>query len=405
MALKALSALGLMLFPFCLQASGYGTQAGLLFADQSSPRAVALGGVDASLRNGTFSLTGNPAGMALMRGFEVTAGHAFNQMDAQRESLALGWGQAGFGAVGLNAAYLHLEDTARDAQGRSTGSINNSNLLAGLGYAAEPLPGLALGFGVKGLRETYADIDSYAAAADLGLLALLPWGIDLGVTARNLGWAQSADGVDQSELSKRFAAGIGLPLGLRWLRADAECRWLTYEDQTLLLGGLEAALPFTLPGQGNQGSLALRAGGRTGLNYTEPARFSAGFGLEVAAFRVDYAWTRQGELGWDQAISLAARFGSPATVPLPEPVQDIRLVLEPGKARLEWTHPDRTLRGFNLYTGSGTLAGTFRPAKMEGSYFAGIKTQAGTAYSFNLRAVDRLGRESAASRTISFAGQ
>jgi hypothetical protein len=197
----------------------------------------------------------------------------------------------------------------RDNSGNVTGNLNYYSLAYGLAWARETgLPGTAFGVQVKGLFNQYgsADFQDGLAAADLGIRSELRLGpvapktLFAGLAVQNLG------------LSLNYAAGkfttpTTIRFGLSWQP----------EGQGLLTAA-DACYPLDtqkiVPQAGIQYSFLKILTARAGYKFDEDnidavSGLGLGFGIKLAPWSIDYAWSPSGGMGNTHRISLTADLG------------------------------------------------------------------------------------------------
>ena len=155
----------------------------------ANARPVALGGAYTALAADVNALLYNPAGLARVRRHEATFMHNAYFQEIKQEYVAYlhpaGWSlslnQLSFGDV--------QKTTLSDPGGASLGQTTLSDLALGAGYGHALTESLAVGAGLKYIRETIDSTNGDGIAADLGVLYALPAapGLNLGLTAQNLG--------------------------------------------------------------------------------------------------------------------------------------------------------------------------------------------------------------------------
>ncbi len=154
------------------------------------------------------------------------------------------------------------------------GTFGVYDFSTGLVYARQLQSGLRLGSQLKFIRQSISRAAASGWAIDLGLLHALHANLQLGVALLNAGRMNELDQVS-TPLPTEGRAGLvyngfpGLLIGVEAQKARAS-------DLSLHLGGQYRASEH----------LALRLGYQT----TENRRFSAGFGLNVGTWTLDYAY-------------------------------------------------------------------------------------------------------------------
>lgn len=269
-------------------------------------RAAALGGAYAAVPGTIESSAWNPAGLSGLD--ERTAALAYNSYFVDS--------QAGFASIAvpkgsrvhaLSVHYVsHGDLLETDLEGKVLGTFSATDLAAYLSFAQPLGPDwLVLGANLKAVYSTMAEFSADAYLADLGLLVHAPLeGTTLGATIANLGFVRSG-----------YTAGFkdSLPVHIRLgmahrlahlpvpalLVADFN---LPNDNDSYLAFGLEVQLAdglYIRPGYSTQ-SIGSRDEGPVGL--------SAGAGLTMRRYSVDYAYSSSLDLGPVHRVSLIGTF-------------------------------------------------------------------------------------------------
>lgn len=277
-------------------------------------RAAAMGGAQVAVADDLDAASWNPAGLALIDTTQAQAAH--------RESVAqTRYEVAGFarptkrGTLAVSASYLSHGDIAgRDSAGLETGRFSAADVSAALSGAAKlPALGLRLGAGAKYVHSRIAEASAQTVAFDLGAQGELPWVGGPGTAVAGLAVRNLGPGLrfldESSPLPLTLAGGLGYRVA-SWLTVGADYSrrpYATLKDD--VAGGAEVAV---VP------KFALRMGFSSAAARTRGAGVSAalagvtaGFGVRVGDWRIDYSMAPMGELGNAQTFSLAARFGAP----------------------------------------------------------------------------------------------
>jgi tetratricopeptide (TPR) repeat protein len=286
-------------------------------ASEGSPLLLVPEGARSSALAGAFSMeTGsaetlwyNPAGVAGMDSTEIGFSHAAWIGGTSLEYLSAAWGNRTLG-LGAYAQYASAQDLARDSTGQALGSFGLQNINAGLA-AAGRMDWLRFGLAGKLLEQGVAGQQADGFAGDLGLQADLMGGrLRLGAAAQNLGSEQDpgfGGGAVQTPFTLRAGAALDLPAGFKAL---GEYRRYVALGQDSFAGGLEYSLSVA------GARTAWRFGWESDLGAGDPAGLTAGVGLGLASFTLDYAFQSLGDLGPVQRITLSWRLPS-GTAPVP----------------------------------------------------------------------------------------
>lgn len=313
----------------CPGASAEGTTGGQFLRIGVGAKATALGETGATI-TGAQSMFYNPAGLAAVTGTEFVFSQVKWIMDVNYSNLALVKGN-GDRAYGLAVNYLSLPSIGKyDKYGNSLGeSYSVSDMAVAFGYARRLTPRKAWGADVKYISSRLESESATAFAADAGVsYSAVPGTLETGFALQNLG----------SRL-KYVSAGDPLPLNARLggrylIRLTDNTGDKNRQNVSVLAdlnsmkgAGFYANLGLELQVNYVEGTLcALRAGYKTQASGSAGG-ISFGFGLEMAKYTVDYAFSSMGELGQAHRLSLTMRFDSKfqpsrseAAAPAPAPV-------------------------------------------------------------------------------------
>jgi hypothetical protein len=268
-------------------------------------RAVGMGSAYTAVASGADSLEWNPAGMDQLRAAQAEAGHLSWIQDVNDEYLDVAFPLYGLGAWGLGTSYLYTQDTYYsdlDAQGAT---FTDFDFSAEAAFSLQIGDSQNLGLEYKILRQGYASQFDMGSCFDLGY----QWrdvlqGFDLGATVMNLGTPLSL-GSEKNALPITLKVGGAERLApLVTLAVDEE--YQPIDSFNFVHAGLELGTqlgPMTpmarvgyILGPADQAD-----GGITGL--------TAGLGLAVGAWQVDYAYAPQGDLGTAQRLTLTWNAG------------------------------------------------------------------------------------------------
>jgi hypothetical protein len=267
----------------------------------ANARAVALGGAYTALAEDANALLYNPAGLGRVRRDEATFMHNQYYQGVTQDYLALatpqGWG--------LNANFLDMggvpQSTYGNPDGAGLSATGMNDLAVGGGYGLS-FGGLALGAGVKFLRETIAGVSGQGFALDAGALydvAPVP-GWTVGASAQNMGPTVK---LEQAHENLPFNLRLGTAYQFHIQRQKAALSVdLTKErsESAVVEAGAELAAADMFP---------LRVGytsaNDAGLGLT------AGAGYRYRDFEVDYAFAPYGALGDAHRVSVTMLWGKP----------------------------------------------------------------------------------------------
>jgi hypothetical protein len=294
--LGGLLALGSTTAQAATGAGSTGTQ-GLKLARGARP--AAMGNAYVAVASGADSILWDPAGMNQLRDLQANLGHLAYLDGVADDYLLVARPLYGFGAWGLGMNYLYASDQGYDNWGNPEAAFNVFDFSAQVAMSIDVMDDLSLGAVYKILRQGYAQQYSMGSGADLGIQYRDLWKrLDLAAGVFNAG-TPVALGSNYAPLPLTLKVGAALRVTDDWLLA------LDYENQPYdfinkLHAGTEyayrvgavgtfARLGYTLGPEQDQGGLG-------GL--------SAGLGLALGAWQLDYAFAPQGDLGNTHRLSM-----------------------------------------------------------------------------------------------------
>ena len=292
-------------------AGAAGTTGAAFLKLAQAARAQALGDAITAGAEGTDALFSNPAGLASL-GPESPADLSLSYNDLLETSY-LGYAAYGRafgrdGAIGADAIYFSQAAMTRyNGQGDAVGSFQPNDFAVALAYARR-FQGFTLGGSVKMIHSSLDDVSGTGAALDFGaqaksvcLLGDRP--LDVGARFSNFGPPIKLGG-----------ASAPLPLslagGLLWhptpaVNPSVDVHLPADQDPYVSLG-VEAN--FWFDQQKRKASLRVGYDQSHGRDSDGIGGVTAGAGLDLGAFRFDYAWDPYGDLGMQNRITLAFRF-------------------------------------------------------------------------------------------------
>ena len=261
-------------------------------------RLAAMGGAGIGAVDDASAIYWNPAGLGRVLGNCYALSHQQWFADIKDEVLhaALPSGQ---GTFGLGLAYSGepgIESWNADNLPGDTFRTWDGVLSAGYGFAVAK--DYHVGAAVKGFYQSLYTSGGYGGAVDLGFACRPLPSVSLGAVARNIGVATYGQGLEQMPIE----AGVGGSLVVGPVNTVVDII-LPVDDAVSLRAGVEYK---PVP------ELAIRLGYRTGPEDLGTlgalSGLTAGLGVEVGPFSLDYALTPYGELGLAHRIGLQAAF-------------------------------------------------------------------------------------------------
>ena len=262
-------------------------------------RAMGMASAYVALADDPTATYWNPAGLASMKGAQVTAMHNEWIQDFRQEYAAVG-APFGPGAIGFSfSGFYTSELEARDETGVLTGHFGFNDVSMTGGYAGRVAPGLDVGAAARYLREMIDAEDATTVTFDVGAkYRVRETGLTFGGAIQNLGGDPTLV-TEKIPLPRMARLGAAYERALPGLDGRAtlstEFRKAREEDARFHVGG-----EFEY-----KGLVALRAGGKFGYDAEDVA---FGLGLTRSRIRFDYALVPlSSNLGTTHFFSLTAR--------------------------------------------------------------------------------------------------
>jgi len=309
-------------------------------------RNVGMGGANVADVQGPESIYWNPAGLALLKGMEVSVSYMSYFADMSVSYLALGAAVGNLGTLGLSVQSLEIGEipvtTIESPEG--TGEILRPDYItATVSFSRDFSDRINFGTNVKLISEAIGDMQATAVAFDFGLQYVTPWGIGLGVVMRNFGsrikfdgnsiefnsdvpWAEPDATTRKTKLdmaSQELPAGLDMGISYRLNLGTSQSLSISscYSSGNYSLDRINTGAEFNL-----SNLLFLRAGYVTTLFPEDYAADSAdedidkspytglsyGFGLKLglgeSALSFDYAYRAMDVFSANQYFSLSFGF-------------------------------------------------------------------------------------------------
>jgi hypothetical protein len=292
----------LFILVFSCNVFAVGTNSASFLKIKFDARTIAMGGVSASLSEGSGSLETNPSGLIDVLyndQQELTLAHNKWFQNINGDYISYARPIAYNSVLGVYAKYIYMNDLVRrDILGNDLGNFGASYGLFGISYLQELLEDeLALGITLKGLQEKIDDNSNTTYAFDIGTLYMMEF-CDIGFSIQNIG-----QGVKLYD--ERFSLPLTFTLGIR--KPVAENIDLGFDieqeknnDTVFKIGGEYKLLDY----------FSLRTGYKYTKQESADSGITAGFGINYNAFELNYAYVPFGDLGDTHRISLTVRWGS-----------------------------------------------------------------------------------------------
>jgi hypothetical protein len=279
-------------------------------------RSVSMGEAFVAIADDANAVVYNPAGLAWVTDSQFSAMHMEYLQNIKYDSLSYAR-PFKTGTIGIHVGYLYMNDIKRtlyeeDEVYTQLGNFGagDRTLVAGIG---KKLSGtMSIGLSARFLRETLDDVSASAISADIGAIYKPfstsrknePWlqGLAFGAALQNFGTEMKFIEV-RERLPVLMRLGISDVFLNGKLRAGFEF-YKPFADYPELKAGVETEL---------FGVLFLRAGYRyrtwqRANELGEISGITAGFGVVIYNYTVDYAFVPYGDLGNSHRLSLGGKF-------------------------------------------------------------------------------------------------
>jgi len=277
----------------------------------ASARVDGLGGAFTGLADDPAALFYNPSGLSQLTAASLSVNHNSYLAGSFEETLLFGLPTGKLGGFAAALQYVSwggLDE--RDVNGVSLGQFNDGDVAFSVGWGLPVVKEFSLGAALHGIQQKIVDSLYNGLSGDLGALWIPDPNVRLGLAYTGLGTAQVGFNPAQDlHLGTSVLLRLGDSTSLRpLLSGDWEPSGVSR-----IQGGLEG----TFAGNyflrlGYQGALTdNQIGGLTG--------FTAGAGLRLGPFQLDYAFVPYGDLGASHRVSVGYEFTNPTPV-VPKPV-------------------------------------------------------------------------------------
>lgn len=271
-------------------------------------RPIGMGGTYAGIADDVNTIYWNPAGLAQIKGKELSAQHIVWFQEVNYEYLAYAQPIGNLGTFGLAISYLYLDDIERRETDTDT-PIDTFRAADGaltLAYGKKLSKNLLLGVNLKYIYQTIYDKIAQGAAVDLGALYQFTSKLQVGLVAQNLG--TPIEFIEQSDpLPLNIKLGVGYKLLKDKLTLGLDVNYPMDNNLNANIGA-EYNLKF-----GNF-SFPIRAGYKTLNDFKTIDGLGVGLGFSWTGYALDIAWVPYGDLGNTYRVSLKIKSPAPAVV-------------------------------------------------------------------------------------------
>ena len=300
----------------CAGASNEGASGGQFLRIGVGAGSAALGETG-SVISGVQGVFYNPAGLAAVAGPELYLSQVQWVLDTNYSNAAFAK-RAGGGVFALAASYLSSPATDKyDKFGtKLPDAYSAADMAVTLGYGRRLGRGTALGLNAKYISSRLDTESAAALALDAGIkYAAVPGKLQLGFVLQNAGTRLNYRN-DGDALPMNFKLGGQYTINLEKSRAMKKDTSVFADVNYMKDSGPYANVGAEfLTTYDKAATFSLRAGYRTNVEG-KSAGLSAGLGLDMTAYLIDYAYAPMGDLGNTHRISLTFKFGAkPAPLP------------------------------------------------------------------------------------------
>lgn len=279
-----------------------------------SARAAALAGSFVTVTNDPNVLFYNPAGIGTLEQSSGSVGFFKQLLDINSGYVSYGQEFEGIGHFAAGILYTNYGSfTETDESDNTLGKFNASDIAATVGYSNTLDENLYYGVALKFIHSSIAEASSSGLAGDLGLFYRVPdTKLSLGASVRNVGkqlttYAGASESLplDVSVGASIIPRGLPLLLNVNFHRLNESADKFSDRFRAFTIGG-EFTLSRVLQlrfGYNNVQRKDLQIESTSGL-----AGFSAGLGLTISTYRVDYALSSLGKIGSLHRISVGTNF-------------------------------------------------------------------------------------------------
>ena len=272
----------------------------------ASARADALGDALVGLADDPSALFFNSAGLSQLKTASLSINHNSYLAGSIEETLLFGMPAGSLGGFAGALQYVSWGGLdSRDANGVPQGTFTDGDVAFSLGWGVSLVQGFSLGLALHGVEQKIIDSLYNQLSGDLGIL-FVPF------PEFHLGLSYTGLGTDLSGFTPAQDLRLGLSAVLK-LGKGTDLKPLLVGDwefngASRIQGGLEGTIErdYSLR-VGYQAVLTdNQIGGLTG--------FTAGAGVRVGLFQLDYAFVPYGDLGTSHRVSVEYEFPNPTPV-------------------------------------------------------------------------------------------
>ena len=285
---------------------------------QVGARPAALGGAFLAITGDVHSVYYNPAALTTLGSKQLSFSYLNHFLDFQSGFFAYSFERPGIGRLGVAGHYTSYGEFDRtDEFGNESGTFGAGSFLIMADYATKLSHNLSVGFSLKFIRSSIAELSSSPVAGDVGLLyEVQSQQLAFGVGIFNVGSVTSAFMSTKDDLPINLRAGITKKLEHLPLQILLEGYRYGDEDPEFVVGGEFTLTPFlflrlsynSIGEDQKIGQNADRFAGvsiGTGITLDKSKAFSDMFWQNI---NVDFSLTSSGEVGSQSRFSIGVTF-------------------------------------------------------------------------------------------------
>lgn len=264
----------------------YGAETASFLTIPPTARGAAMGAHAVGAR-GLEALSQSPAGLADASGRGFEAGHADLGEDVRLNTAGVfipaGKVKIGAGVTALSYGAIEGREADRRSVGQFTARETAAHIGAGV-YLGRSQVGLAL----KALESRIGGSAARGVAMDAGVATPVTSHVTLGLNVKNLGPALTYEQARES-LPVRIGAGVGVGV-LNGFLIGVDVNHAPRRNATELVMGTEYNVASAMVLRGGYLS-PVKGLASSGASEDRFSRFSAGMGLQLSRYALDYAYT------------------------------------------------------------------------------------------------------------------
>ncbi len=298
----------LLALPALTLASSRGTVGFSFLRTQVGARPAAMGGAFVAVPGELQGLLSNPAGVAEIEQRSAFAGYLDHVLDLKSGLVAYADRFRDVGSYEAAVAFMDYgQMNETDVSGLRTGrTFGAGTLVLSAAGGKKIFPALLVGAAAKYVRSYIDAYSSQAVLLDVGVIVHTPiQDLDVGVALQNVGKVITAFVDSADALPTCFRIGTAKRLAHLPLLLSFELFKYPDDDFQGAIGGEFTITPrFFL----RWGYTSLSRQMKVGTDADQMAGLSLGFGFVWKKYRLDYAFSSQGELGSLNRLGFSAVF-------------------------------------------------------------------------------------------------